>query len=148
MFAEDNCKALTEMPWEKMKQVVESCEDMCDKIGRTPYFYITGGDPILHRDFWKLAELLKEKGITWGILGNPFHLNDAVCQRLYDHGCRKYQLSLDGMEQMHDLFRKPGSFQTTLKAIDYIKNSGMWCAVMSTVSSMNMGDFPQMNSQA
>ena len=45
---------------------------------------------------------------------------------------------------MHDLFRKPGSFQTTLKAIDYIKNSGMWCAVMSTVSSMNMGDFPQL----
>ena len=144
IFAEDNCKALTELPWEKMKQVVESCEDMCGKLGRTPYFYITGGDPILHRDFWKLASLLKEKGITWGILGNPFHLNDEVCQRLYDYGCRKYQLSLDGMEDMHDLFRKPGSFQTTLKAIDYIKNSGMWCAVMSTVSSMNMGDFPQM----
>lgn len=53
-----------------MRKVVENCEDMCDKIGRTPYFYITGGDPILHRDFWKLAELLKAKGITWGIPEN------------------------------------------------------------------------------
>ena len=60
--------------------------------------------PILHRDFWKLASLLKEKGVTWGILGNPFHLNDEVCKRLYEHGCRKYQLSLDGMEQMHETF--------------------------------------------
>ncbi len=32
----------------------------------------------------------KEKDITWGILGNPFHLNDEVCKKLYDSGCRKY----------------------------------------------------------
>ena len=87
IFAEDSCKKLTEMPWEKMRQVVSSCEEMCEKIGRTPYFYITGGDPILHKDFWKLAELLKEKNIRWAILGNPFHLDDEVCQKLHEHGC-------------------------------------------------------------
>ena len=80
IFAENNCKKLTEMTWEKMRQVVSSCEEMCEKIGRTPYFYITGGDPVLHKDFWKLAELLKEKNIRWAILGNPFHLDDKVCQ--------------------------------------------------------------------
>lgn len=143
IFAEDNCKALTEMSFDKMEKVLESCEDMCNRLGRTPYFYITGGDPILHKDFCKLAELLKSKNMTWCILGNPFHLNDEVCQRLFDLGCRKYQLSIDGMEEMHDQFRKSGSFQTTLKAIDYIKNSGMYCAVMSTVSSANINDFPQ-----
>ncbi len=63
IFAENSCKKLTETPWGKMRQVVSSCEEMCEKIGRTPYFYITGGDPILHKDFWKLAELLKEKNI-------------------------------------------------------------------------------------
>ena len=105
IFAENNGKILTEMKWEDMCKVVEDCEGMCEKLGRTPYFYITGGDPILHRDFWQLAELLKEKGIIWGILGNPFHLNDEICKRLYNYGCRKYQLSLDGMEQTHDYFR-------------------------------------------
>ena len=142
IFAEDNCKALTEMPFSKMKKVIDSCASMCERLGRQPYFYITGGDPILHKDFWKLAELLKEKGLAWGILGNPFHLNDEVCQRLHECGCRKYQLSLDGMEEMHDMFRKKGSFQSTIKAIDYIMNSGMYCAVMSTASSANIKDFP------
>ena len=66
IFAEYNCKKLTEMTWEKMRQVVSSCEEMCEKIGRTPYFYITGGDPILHKDFWKLAELLKAKEYPLG----------------------------------------------------------------------------------
>ena len=144
IFAENNCKKLTEMTWEKMQQVVSSCEEMCEKIGRTPYFYITGGDPILHKDFWKLAKLLKEKNIRWAILGNPFHLDDKVCQKLYEHGCVKYQLSLDGMRETHDMFRKPGSFDTTLEKIDCIKNAGMYCAIMSTVSSTNIGEFPQL----
>jgi radical SAM/SPASM domain protein of ACGX system len=144
IFAEDNCKKLIEMSFDKMEQVVESCIKMCEKIGRTLYFYITGGDPILHHDFWKLAALLKKKNINFGILGNPFHLTDEVCKKLYDNGCRKYQLSLDGMRETHDMFRKPGSFDTTLEKIDCIKKSGMYCAVMSTVSSANIKDFPEL----
>jgi radical SAM/SPASM domain protein of ACGX system len=144
IFAENTGKTLTEMPLDTMKHVVESCIAMCDRIGRTPYFYITGGDPILHHDFWKLAALLKEKQIPYGILGNPFHLSDAVCQRLHDNGCRKYQLSLDGMRETHDRFRKSGSFDTTLKKIACIQAAGMYCAIMATVSSANIQDFPQL----
>lgn len=144
IFAEDNCKKLTEMPFDRMEQVLASIEDMCERLGRTPYIYITGGDPILHKDFWKLAARLKEKDIRWAILGNPFHLNDEVCRKLREHGCVKYQLSLDGMRETHDMFRKPGSFDTTIEKIDCIKNAGMYCAIMSTVSSANIGDFPQL----
>ena len=73
---------------------------------RLPYFYITGGDPILHPYFWRLLELLKEKSIPFTIMGNPFHLTDEVCKRLKSCGCQKYQLSLDGMRDTHDWFRK------------------------------------------
>ncbi len=144
IFAEDNCKKLMEMPFEKMEQIIADILKMCEKLDRTPYLYITGGDPILHKDFWKLAEKLKNNNIHWAILGNPFHLNDEVCQKLHDHGCVKYQLSLDGMQEIHDIFRKPGSFDTTIEKINCIKKSGMYCAIMSTVSSANIADFPQM----
>jgi radical SAM/SPASM domain protein of ACGX system len=142
LFAENTEKALTEMPFSQMEQVVQSAIDMCESLNRTPYFYITGGDPLLHRDFWKLAELLHHHQIPFGILGNPFHLTDAVCERLAAYGCRKYQLSLDGMEKIHDAFRKPGSFAITLEKIDCIKRAGMYCAIMSTVSNANLSDFP------
>jgi radical SAM/SPASM domain protein of ACGX system len=130
------------MAYSDMEKVVASCLDMCRRLDRTPYFFITGGDPILHPDFWKLCELLKQNQIEFAILGNPFHLNDEVCKRLASYGCKKYQLSLDGMRETHDRFRKPGSFDTTLEKIDCIKNAGMYCAIMSTVSSANMNDFP------
>ena len=82
IFSEDNNKKLFKMSWEQMNKVLAECEDMCAKMNRKPYFYITGGDPILHRDFWKLLEMLKQKEIPFTLMGNPFHLNREVCNRL------------------------------------------------------------------
>ena len=109
---------------------------------RLPYFYITGGDPILHPDFWPLLELLAIKRIPFTLMGNPFHLTDEVCQRLKLLGCEKYQLSIDGLEQTHDWFRKPGSFQTTLEKIATINRAGIRSVVMTTVSGTNIHEVP------
>ena len=109
---------------------------------RLPYFYITGGDPILHPDFWKLLALLKEHDIPFTILGNPFHLTDEVCQKMKKYGCQKYQLSLDGMRETHDWFRKPGSFDCTLEKISCIKNAGIRSVIMTTVSGTNIREIP------
>ena len=51
---------------------------MCKKVNRTPYFTITGGDPLLHPDFWKILKLFKNNSVRFGILGNPFHLNNEI----------------------------------------------------------------------
>ena len=68
------------MTWQQMQEVVANCEDFCKVYNRVPYFYITGGDPILHPDFWKLMVLLKSKDIPFTLMGNPFHLNDQICR--------------------------------------------------------------------
>ncbi len=142
IFSEGNCTELVSMPLEDMKKIISNCEDMCEKLNRTPYYYITGGDPILHPEFWTLMEIIKSRGSKFTIMGNPFHLSEDVCKRLKSCGCEKYQLSLDGMRDTHDSFRKPGSFDCTLKAIEYIKNAGIMCAVMSTVSDANIKEMP------
>lgn len=106
IFSENTCKHLDSMSWAEMQETFYNCLDFCAVHDRLPYFYITGGDPILHPDFWQLLELLKTHSIPFTILGNPFHLNDAVCQRLKNYGCEKYQLSIDGLRETHDWFRK------------------------------------------
>ena len=67
-----------------MQETFYNCLDFCEVYGRLPYFYITGGDPILHRDFWRLLALIKEHEIPFTILGNPFHLTDAVVSASVD----------------------------------------------------------------
>ena len=133
---------LIEMPLEKAREVIRQCEKMCRKMNRLPYFYITGGDPILHRDFWKILSMLKERDSPFTILGNPFHLTDEVCRRLKEMGCQKYQLSIDGMRDTHDSIRKPGSFDTTVEKIDVLKRNGIRVAIMTTVSGTNINEIP------
>ncbi len=133
---------LAEMAWDDMLSVIKSCEEMCGLLDCVPYFYITGGDPILHKDFWRLLELLKSKGIAFSIMGNPFHLTADVCRRLRDCGCERYQLSIDGLRETHDGIRKPGSFDITLEKLACIREAGIRSVVMTTVSGTNIAEIP------
>lgn len=142
IFSEDNCKKPDTMDWTQIQETFYNCLDFCEVYGRLPYFYITGGDPILHRDFWRLLSLIKENEIPFTILGNPFHLTDEVCLKLRSYGCQKYQLSLDGMKETHDWFRKPGSFDCTLEKISCIKKAGIRSVIMTTVSGTNIKEVP------
>lgn len=142
IFSGNRCKKTESMSWEEMQETFYNCLDFCEVYRRTPYFYITGGDPILHPDFWHLLKLLHEHGTAFTILGNPFHLNDQVCRELKWFGCEKYQLSLDGLRETHDWFRKPGSFACTLEKIRCINRAGMKSVIMTTVSKTNRMEVP------
>lgn len=144
IFHGNNGVPLTRMGSEQIDKTLENCLDFCRTFQRLPEFYITGGDPILHRDFWRLLEKLHELDIPFTIMGNPFHLSDEVCQRMRGLGCKKYQMSLDGLQETHDWFRKPGSFDITLEKVACINKSGMHSVIMSTVSSKNIDEIPEL----
>ncbi|MCR5176156.1 MAG: radical SAM/SPASM domain protein, ACGX system [Anaerovibrio sp.] len=142
IFAENTHKCPDFMNIGQMDMVLENCLDFCDTYGRQPYFYLTGGDPILHPDFWTLLDKFKEKKIPFTIMGNPFHLTEEVCKKLADCGCLRYQMSIDGTEKTHDWFRKPGSFKTTLEKVAIINGAGIRSIIMTTVSDKNIDEIP------
>ena len=142
IFSENNQKKIESMTWEQIQKTFANCLEFCEKFNRTPHFYITGGDPILHKNFWQLLELLHEKNFPFTIMGNPFHLTEKICKKLKSLGCKKYQMSLDGLKDTHDFFRKPGSFDETLKKIPVIKNAKIRAAIMTTVSAKNISEIP------
>jgi radical SAM/SPASM domain protein of ACGX system len=142
IFSENKHISPQEMPFEKIEDALDNCLEMCRKCRRIPYFYLTGGDPILHKAFWKILELLNENGISFSILGNPFYLNKEVCDLLKHYGCERYQLSIDGLQETHDAIRMPGSFGVTIKKIRCLRDSGICSVIMTTVSAANMQDIP------
>ncbi len=142
IFSGDPCRKLISMDWNQIEETFYNCIDFCRLYNRTPYFYLTGGDPILHPDFWRLLDLFHDHNIRFTIMGNPFHLSDHVCRELKWYGCEKYQLSIDGLRQTHDWFRKPGSFDCTIEKIDCINRAGIRSVVMTTVSKTNIEEIP------
>ena len=136
IFSEGHDK-LVEMPFDKVVYVIDQAREMCRQTGTLPYFFITGGDPILHSRFWDILEYLYKFEIPFTILGNPFHITDEVCKRMKSLGCESYQLSIDGMAKTHDRIRKPGSFKTTIEKIGVLRRNGIEAAIMTTVSGTN-----------
>lgn len=137
-------KTISEPAYPELLAILENYELCCSKMGRSPRLAITGGDPLLHPDFWKLAETVHQKGIPFGILGNPFHLDADVIGHLRRLGCSSYQLSLDGLRQKHDSLRKPGSFDATVRALRLFQGSGIAVNIMATVSEYNRTDIPSL----
>ena len=144
IYSRDPGLAPERMAWDDMQRVVDNCLDFCRAFGYRPVFYVTGGDPILHPDFWRLLERLHGMGIEFVIMGNPFHLDRKACARLKRLGCLRYQLSLDGLEATHDALRRPGSYRETLDAIARLNRARVHSAVMATVSGVNLAEIPDL----
>ena len=144
IFSKDNDKELITMKWDEMEAIFDNCIEFCEKTDRIPYFSITGGDPILHPNFWQLLEKLHKNSVYYNIMGNPFHITDEVAAKLKKLGCRQYQLSLDGLKKTHDYFRKPGSFDITLEKIKTLQDAGLRASIMTTVSKINISEIPEL----
>lgn len=109
-------------------------------------FVLTGGDPILHPQFWELLNIINVYGeefqieYTIDILGNPFFINHSSALKMKKYGVRKYQLSLDGLKERHDSLRSDGSYEKTFKAAEILKSVGIKVSCMFTLSKLNEPD--------
>lgn len=126
------------------KSLIANYTGFCQKYDKLPHISLTGGDPILHRNFWEIVGLIKQHNIPFNVLGNPFHLTPEVIIRLKEAGCQHYQISLDGLEETHDSMRMAGSFKASIKAIDLLYDNGLNPVVMTTVSRINWKEIPEL----
>ncbi len=126
--------------------VIDSFLEMLRKLSTRheielmPAINFTGGDPILRSDFFELLHYAKERNINIGILGNPNYITPSSAQKLREYGVRRYQISIDGMEETHDSLRQKGSFKDSLRALEVLKDAGIMERVMFTLSKQNASD--------
>ena len=84
IFAEGH-PALVTMNRERMEQVFYNALEFCQTFNRLPYFYITGGDPILHPHFWFLLSLMKElaaEGMTMAVVTPEMNFAREVADKI------------------------------------------------------------------
>ena len=139
-----------DLSFSTISKIMSDFFSSCKTLDVYPDIALTGGDPLLRNDFFQILSEINNKISKFGfgqfnidIMGNPFHLNKDTCAKLKDHNISSYQLSLDGMENVHDSIRKKGGFRRTLEAIESLKNAGVNVHVMFTLSKTNSEDlFP------
>lgn len=98
---------------------------------------IGGGDPLLHPEWRQLIIELKKRGKKVFLMANPETLTTENLEQLASLNVAKVQLSLDGLEETHDYFRSPGSFQRTVAALERLRQYNLPSQVMFTLFPQN-----------
>lgn len=135
-----------ELDLDVLSLIVDDMYKTALRLNANPIFVLTGGDPILHPDFWRVLDTINEFAKKYqsraaiDILGNPFLIDESTAARLKTKGVRKYQLSLDGLEKKHDFLRKDDSYKDIFRAGRILRQAGIRPTCMFTLSKFNASD--------
>ena len=106
-----------------------------------PQINLTGGEPLLHHDFFEFATAIRKRNIKLGVLTNGTLIDEETAVRLSQLKPVFAQISLDGTETTHDKIRGAGNFQKALQGIDLLKKHNIKVLVSFTAQKGNYTEF-------
>jgi radical SAM protein with 4Fe4S-binding SPASM domain len=125
-----------ELPTETIIRVLEEFERM-----QGLRLLISGGEPLLHHDFWTINGALSGFGFRSVLMTNGTLIDREIAERLE---VDEVQVSLDGVGDSHDLLRGTGSFNKALNAIRELRQVGKDVSVATMIHTGNLKDFPRL----
>jgi uncharacterized protein len=118
--------------------------------GRKKYLTIFGGEPLLKGETYSnvinlLLEKAKEIGLETAFVTNGYHLSEYV-DLLSQYRIREIQVTLDGMQEFHDL-RRPlkgggSTFHQIVAGIDKALERNLTVNLRMVVDKQNINDLP------
>lgn len=94
---------------------------------------ITGGEPLLRPDFFEIMGYAHSLGFSWGMTSNATLITKEVAHKLKEVGMKTISVSIDGLEETHDKFRRtPGGYRKALEGIQNLLDENCFKAVQVT----------------
>jgi AdoMet-dependent heme synthase len=97
----------------------------------------TGGEPFLRKDLFEILNFVRDRGFSISIMSNGTTITDLIARKLAEIGPVHVQVSLEGMEKVHDSIRGNGSFKRAIKGISRLVNNGVETSTNTTLSRLN-----------
>jgi radical SAM protein with 4Fe4S-binding SPASM domain len=132
-----------EMALSEIKSAIDEISDMLLDwtetygIPFTSSFNVTGGEPFLSQDIFRVLEELKNKSFDTYILSNGILIGRDTSRALAELAVKGVQISIEGPEHIHDAIRGTGSFSASLKGIRHLLDAGVELTLNTTLSDMN-----------
>ena len=124
--------ASEEMPAERYFELLDKISR--DFSQRLPMLCITGGEPLLRKEFPEIMAYAKGLGFRWGMTSNATLIDEEKIKMLKDTGMGTISVSIDGLRQTHDEFRRsPGGFDKAVRGIKLLMKGGFSHVQVTTV---------------
>ncbi len=124
----------------------EEAISLCDQIAELKLNYITlsGGEPLLRKDWYKLAKRLKDNGVTPNIITNGWLLSETEIKKAKEAGISNIAISLDGLKETHDFLRMEGSYEKIMTSLELLKKNNMPSSIITTINKKNIHELPDL----
>jgi MoaA/NifB/PqqE/SkfB family radical SAM enzyme len=106
---------------------------------------ITGGEPLLRRDFFDLYLLLKRKGLLVSLFTNACLVTPEHVRFLQDYRPRDLEVSVYGVtrETYERVTRRPGSFAAFRRGLDLLLEAGVPVRLKAMALRSNVHQLPE-----
>jgi heme d1 biosynthesis radical SAM protein NirJ len=110
---------------------------------RVPVLILSGGEPLLRPDIYDIAKRAKDMGFYVGLSSNGTLIDSSNIKAIADVGFDYVGISLDGLGETHDRFRrKEGAFDASLAGIRLCREHGIKVGLRFTLTQDNAHDLP------
>lgn len=105
----------------------------------------SGGEPLMHKDLFKVAKYAADKGLYVSIATNGVLLTKETVRKLKESGVNYIEVSLDGATgETHDSFRGvQGCFNIAIQGIKNSVEAGIFTCIATTATSYNLHEIPK-----
>lgn len=104
-----------------------------------PYVAISGGEPLLHPNFFEAAEFICKAGISLKVETNGEFIDDNVVERFAALDFRSVQISLDGATAAtHEVLRLKGNWKKSHTAAKNLVKKGVTTEIVFVPTSFNI----------
>ena len=105
-----------ELPVEVYKRFLDEIKE--DFGIKDKMLCITGGEPLLRKEFFEIMEYAHSLGFHWGMTSNGTLIDRECASKLKKAGMGTISISIDGLEATHDAFRRtPGGYKKAMQGI-------------------------------
>lgn len=125
-----------------LEQMVTVIDDLSDS--KVPAVLFSGGEPMLHPNFFDVAGYAIERGLRVTVATNGTRINSHAAERLKDLGVADVGISLDGLGDEHDCFRgRPGAFKRAVQALRHCREAGQKAVLHINITRQTVAQLPR-----
>jgi len=114
------------------------------------FLNVGGGEPLLRKDLFELAAYATQLGLNISMNSNGYLLDKSAALMVKKAGFNNVGISIDSHEaRAHDELRQmPGSYKRAVKAIKFLKETGVKVFISSVICRINFKEFDKLVSFA
>lgn len=115
------------------------------KMFRVPVLILSGGEPLMRSDIFKISKRAKAMRFYVGLSTNGTLIDAGLAERIRGIGYDYVGISLDGIGATHDRFRgRAGAYEEALGGLRLLRDHGIKVGVRFTMTEDNAVELPRM----